>query len=171
VSAGSGGVAAAAARETRMVSPGTGNTDDRCRSERCHRACARPGELPLPLGSRERGDLGALQAAPGCRARTRRGSAGAAAAASRAGARSARGCGACTPSPATSAAGRSGQAASCRPVRLLAQRYGMTADAVMRAQDELLSAGVLSRGHVYGTLHVSPARDRRVPSACRRTRI
>jgi DNA-binding transcriptional MocR family regulator len=47
----------------------------------------------------------------------------------------------------------------------LAQRYGLPADAVMRAQDELLSTGILSRGQVYGTLHVSQAKDRQAPRA------
>jgi transcriptional regulator with XRE-family HTH domain len=46
---------------------------------------------------------------------------------------------------------------------VLAQRYGLTADAVRRAQDELLSVGVLSRGQVYGTLHVTQATGRQVP--------
>jgi excisionase family DNA binding protein len=39
----------------------------------------------------------------------------------------------------------------------LAQRYGLSADAVLRAQDELLRTGTLRRGQVYGTLYVSDA--------------
>jgi len=39
----------------------------------------------------------------------------------------------------------------------LAQRYGLSVDAVMRAQDELLRAGVLRRGPVYEALYVSDA--------------
>jgi DNA-binding transcriptional MocR family regulator len=37
----------------------------------------------------------------------------------------------------------------------LAQRYGFTAARVMRAQDELLRAGVLRKGSVYGKLSTS----------------
>ena len=48
---------------------------------------------------------------------------------------------------------------------VLAQRYGLPADAVMRAQDELLSTGVLSRGQVYGTLYVTHAAGRQPPRA------
>ena len=48
---------------------------------------------------------------------------------------------------------------------VLAQRYGLPADAVIRAQDELLSTGILSRGQVYGTLYVTQATDRQVPGA------
>jgi len=48
---------------------------------------------------------------------------------------------------------------------VLAQRYGLPADAVMRAQDELLSTGILSKGQVYGTLYVAQATDRQVPRA------
>ena len=47
----------------------------------------------------------------------------------------------------------------------LAQRYGLSADAVMRAQDELLRTGVLRRGQVYGTLYVSDAEDQQPPGA------
>ena len=47
----------------------------------------------------------------------------------------------------------------------LAQRYGLSADAVMRAQDELLRTGALRRGHVYGTLYVSDAEDQQPPGA------
>jgi len=45
----------------------------------------------------------------------------------------------------------------------LAQRYGLTADAVMRAQDELLRAGALRTGPVYGALYVSDAQDQQPP--------
>ena len=45
----------------------------------------------------------------------------------------------------------------------LAQRYGLSADAVMRAQDELLRAGVLRTGPVYGALYVSDAQDQQPP--------
>ncbi len=45
----------------------------------------------------------------------------------------------------------------------LAQRYGLTADAVMRAQDELLRAGVLRTGPAYGALYVSDAQDQQPP--------
>ena len=48
---------------------------------------------------------------------------------------------------------------------VLAQRYGLTVDAVMRAQDELLSVGVLYSGQVYGTLYVTQATNRQVPGA------
>jgi hypothetical protein len=48
---------------------------------------------------------------------------------------------------------------------VLAQRYGLTADAVIRPQDELLSTGILSRGQVYGALYVNQATDRQVPGA------
>ena len=48
---------------------------------------------------------------------------------------------------------------------VLAQRYGLPADAVMRAQDELLSTGVLSRGQVYGTLYVAHTAGRQPPRA------
>jgi transcriptional regulator with XRE-family HTH domain len=52
------------------------------------------------------------------------------------------------------------------PVRsALAQRYGLSADAVMRAQDELLRASVLHRGQVYGALYVSDAEDQQPPGA------
>jgi excisionase family DNA binding protein len=52
------------------------------------------------------------------------------------------------------------------PVRsALAQRYGLSAETVMRAQDELLRAGVLRRGHVYGALYVSDAMDPQPPGA------
>lgn len=52
------------------------------------------------------------------------------------------------------------------PVRAaLAQRYGLTADAIMRAQGELLSVGVLHKGQVYGALYVSRASDRQAPRA------
>ena len=47
----------------------------------------------------------------------------------------------------------------------LAQRYGLSVDAVMRAQDELLRAGVLRRGPVYGALYVSDAEDQQPPGA------
>jgi len=47
----------------------------------------------------------------------------------------------------------------------LAQRYGLSADAVMRAQDELLRTGALRRGQVYGTLYVSDAEDQQPPGA------
>jgi transcriptional regulator with XRE-family HTH domain len=47
----------------------------------------------------------------------------------------------------------------------LAQRYGLSVDAVMRAQDELLRAGVLRRGPVYGALYVSDAQDQQPPGA------
>ena len=47
----------------------------------------------------------------------------------------------------------------------LAQRYGLSVDAVMRAQDELLRAGALRRGPVYGTLYVSDAEDQQPPGA------
>ena len=47
----------------------------------------------------------------------------------------------------------------------LAQRYGLTADAVMRAQDELLRAGALRTGQVYGALYVSDAQDQQPPGA------
>jgi excisionase family DNA binding protein len=50
-----------------------------------------------------------------------------------------------------------------RPV--LAQRYGLTVDAVMRAQDELLRTGALRRGPVYGALYVSDAEDQQPPGA------
>jgi len=48
---------------------------------------------------------------------------------------------------------------------VLAQRYGLPADAVIRAQDELLSTGILSTGQVHGTLYVTQATDRQVPGA------
>jgi excisionase family DNA binding protein len=48
---------------------------------------------------------------------------------------------------------------------VLAQRYGLTVDAVMRAQDELLSADVLYSGQVDGTLYVTQATNRQVPGA------
>jgi excisionase family DNA binding protein len=52
------------------------------------------------------------------------------------------------------------------PVRsALAQRYGLSADAVMRAQDKLLRAGVLRRGQAYGALWVSDAEDQQAPGA------
>jgi len=47
----------------------------------------------------------------------------------------------------------------------LAQRYGLTVDAVMRAQDELLMAGALRRGQVYGALYISDAKDQQPPGA------
>ena len=47
----------------------------------------------------------------------------------------------------------------------LAQRYGLSVDAVMRAQDELLRTGALRRGQVYGTLYVSDAEDQQPPGA------
>ncbi len=47
----------------------------------------------------------------------------------------------------------------------LAQRYGLSVDAVMRAQDELLRAGVLRRGPVYRALYVSDAEDQQPPGA------
>ena len=47
----------------------------------------------------------------------------------------------------------------------LAQRYGLSVDAVMRAQDELLRAGALRRGPVYGALYVSDAEDQQPPGA------
>lgn len=47
----------------------------------------------------------------------------------------------------------------------LAQRYGLSVDAVMRAQDELLSAGALRRGPVYGALYVSDAEDQQPSGA------
>jgi len=45
----------------------------------------------------------------------------------------------------------------------LAQRYGLSADAVMRAQGELLRAGALRTGQVYGALYVSDAQDQQPP--------
>jgi hypothetical protein len=45
---------------------------------------------------------------------------------------------------------------------VLAHRYGLTVRAVTRAQDELLSAGILSSGQVYGTLYVTQAPGRQV---------
>jgi excisionase family DNA binding protein len=45
----------------------------------------------------------------------------------------------------------------------LAQRYGLTADAVRRAQDELLRAGALRTGPVRGALYVSDAQDQQPP--------
>jgi transcriptional regulator with XRE-family HTH domain len=48
---------------------------------------------------------------------------------------------------------------------MLAQRYGLTVHAVMRAQDELLRAAVLTRGQIYGRLYVSQATGRQVPAA------
>ena len=51
------------------------------------------------------------------------------------------------------------------PRSALAQRYGLSADAVMRAQDELLRTGALRRGQVYGTLYVSDAGDQQPPGA------
>lgn len=45
---------------------------------------------------------------------------------------------------------------------VLAQRYGLTVHAVMRAQDELLRAAVLTRGQIYGRLYVSQATGRQV---------
>jgi excisionase family DNA binding protein len=45
----------------------------------------------------------------------------------------------------------------------LAQRYGLSVDAVMRAQDELLRAGALRTGPVHGALYVSDAQDQQPP--------
>jgi excisionase family DNA binding protein len=67
------------------------------------------------------------------------------------------------PDPRKWVRARPGGQLSARTV--LAQRYGLPADAVMRAQDELLSTGILSRGQVYGTLHVSQAKDWQAPRA------
>jgi excisionase family DNA binding protein len=52
------------------------------------------------------------------------------------------------------------------PVRtVLARRYGLTVDAVIRAQYELLRTGVLSSGQVYGALYVNQEPGRQVPGA------
>ena len=52
------------------------------------------------------------------------------------------------------------------PVRsALAQRYGFSAETVMRAQAELLSTGVLRKGQAYGALYVSQTKDQQVPGA------
>ena len=48
---------------------------------------------------------------------------------------------------------------------ILARRYGLTVEAVTRAQYELLRTGVLKGGKAYGTLHVNQAQDRQVSRA------
>ena len=58
---------------------------------------------------------------------------------------------------------RPGGKLSARAV--LAHRYGLPADAVMRAQDELLSTAVLSRGQTYGTLYVARTAGRQASRA------
>ena len=139
--------------------------DGRCRGKRSHRARPCPGVLPFPLGGRACGDFGALPAAPRCRARTRPASVPAAHPPS-------------MPAPDPRKWVRAMRAIESGiadgqwkpgdqlPARsALAQRYGLNADAVMRAQDELLRSGVLRKGQVYGALYVSDAEDQQAPGA------